>query len=298
MSNEVKIVEHQTPAKVQEFSLQISMINLKEMAEQRELFERFVRVQLKENVDFGVLPGTDKPSLWKPGAEKIANIYMLGSRIISEKKDFSVKDNWAIISYTMEIFHIPTGKAIAQCEGICSSLEKKYKERKVYEWSEQQRKKIPKGTEQTPIGDVLNTIAKMAQKRAYVGAVIIATKASDFFNHDLAEDEEDFREQNPDFEYRQNTAQEEELNRIKQNLKTNPNLNKAAAGSYDNFQSSVVKPVDPKTQLLNTVTALRKEKNWTPQMMSKFIYDNFGKSPNDLSNDELRLLIETLERIN
>src|SRR5207253_1530601 len=36
-----------------------------------------------------------------------------------------------------------------------------------------------------PAGEILNTLQKMAQKRAYVGAVIIAVGASDFFTHDI-----------------------------------------------------------------------------------------------------------------
>ena len=81
---------------------------------------------------------------------------------------------------------------IATCEGSCNSHEKKYKERRVYEKVQMSRKdgstydkRVERGVESTPVTDVLNTLQKMAQKRAYVGAVILATGASDFFNQDI-----------------------------------------------------------------------------------------------------------------
>jgi hypothetical protein len=49
-----------------------------EMRQQRKQFELFVKSQLHDKVDFGVLPGTDKPALWKSGAEKLANLFQLG----------------------------------------------------------------------------------------------------------------------------------------------------------------------------------------------------------------------------
>jgi hypothetical protein len=52
------------------------------------------------------------------------------------------------------------------------------------------RKKEKTGEEMTPIADIQNTLMKMAQKRAFVGATILAVGASDFFTQDL----EDFGE--------------------------------------------------------------------------------------------------------
>jgi hypothetical protein len=73
---------------------------------------------------------------------------------------------------------------IAECEASCNSQEKKYKERFV------KKDNGARVKEETPIYDILNTLQKMAQKRAIVGAVILAVGGSDFFTQDI-EDPED-----------------------------------------------------------------------------------------------------------
>src|ERR687883_2127730 len=40
----------------------------------------FVRTVMREGVDYGVIPGTDKPTLLKPGAEKLCTLFGLSSR--------------------------------------------------------------------------------------------------------------------------------------------------------------------------------------------------------------------------
>src|SRR5713101_3475414 len=48
---------------------------LKEIAEQRELLSQYVRSQMVPNIDFGVIPGTPKHTLLKPGAEKLVDLF-------------------------------------------------------------------------------------------------------------------------------------------------------------------------------------------------------------------------------
>lgn len=127
--------------------------------------DHFIKSSLRKEIDFGVIPGVKKPSLFKPGAEKICKLFQLGSRIADKNSQIDLEKGFAMFNYTIEIFHLLTNKAIAQCEGSANSQEKKYMNR--------------------PTADQLNTLQKMAQKRAYVGAVIMATGASDFFTQDV-----------------------------------------------------------------------------------------------------------------
>jgi len=292
MSNELATVQTITP-------MQITKANLNEMAEQRAIFKVFVADQLKQNIDYGVLPGTDKPSLWKPGAEKIANIFQLGSRIIDRDRKAEIENNFAMFSYTIEVFHIPTGKAVAQCEGICNSQEKKYKERAVYEWDEKLRRKVNKGVSPTPVGDILNTLAKMAQKRAYVGAVIIATKASDFFDHDLSEDEEEFFEQNP-YQEPKNPPIVQKIEKERPKFETKEQVNAEAKGSFDNFKASQVLgpvPNNERQMLGNQMLEEKKRLGWSNEVLNKFVTDNLGgKIPAQLDLNEFKLLVETMKR--
>lgn len=139
---------------------------------------------MKEGIDndYAVIPHTHKKSLLKPGAEKLMRLFGLGARFKSIEKTFDLVENFAMYSYEAEVYHLRTGTVIASCEGTANSQEKKYKERKIYTW--QHGKKIPTGSEAIPVADIVNTLKKMAQKRAMVGAVIIAVGASDYFSQD------------------------------------------------------------------------------------------------------------------
>lgn len=135
------------------------------LAKQRESLNHFIKTQLKKDIDYGVIPGTPKPTLLQPGAQKLANIFQLGSRIVASDTIVDHEQKFILCKYTVELFHLPTGKAIAQCEGSTNSRERKYQRQDMY--------------------SVINTLQKMAQKRAFVGAVVLATNASDFFTQDL-----------------------------------------------------------------------------------------------------------------
>lgn len=152
---------------VSSLSVNLTDRSMSAMQEQRKNLDSFVRSQLKEGIngDFAKIPGTPKPSLLKPGAEKLANLFKLGSRIASKEKHIDRESGFAMFTYTVEIFHIPTGAVIAQCEGSANSDEKKNKNKS--------------------FADQLNSLGKMAQKRAFVGGVIMAVGASDFFSSDM-----------------------------------------------------------------------------------------------------------------
>jgi len=137
--------------------------------------------------DFAVIPGTKKKSLLKPGAEKLMRLFGLGVRFVVLENIFEREENFAMYSYAAEVYQLKSGTVIAQCEGTANSQEKKYKERRVYVNG------TNAGTEPIPVTDIVNTLKKMAQKRAMVGAVIIAVGASDYFS----QDEDEIAKQSP-----------------------------------------------------------------------------------------------------
>jgi len=181
MNNEVMVLESSLAVKFTDKAIA-------DLKEQKIQLVKFVQSQLRKDVDYGIIPGVKNPSLFKPGAEKLANLFQLGSRIAKTDRQVDIKENFAMISHTVEIFHIPTGKVIAQCEGITNSQEKKWRDKAKYVNGQKA------GTEPQLVGDVLNTLGKMALKRAYVGAVIMAVGASDFFTQDV-EDMPEFQQQ-------------------------------------------------------------------------------------------------------
>lgn len=172
-SKEVAVVE------TKELSVNVTDAAIQQMHKQYQQLQQFVKSEMVSNTDYGIIPGTQKPSLYKPGAEKLRKIFQLGSRIIDKTEVIDWEKNFAMFSYTVEVFHIPSGKAISQCQGSANSYEKKYKEKKKYKNGK------PDGTEPVPIAEILNTLQKMAQKRADVGATISATNASALFTQDI-----------------------------------------------------------------------------------------------------------------
>lgn len=123
----------------------------------------FVKISMKKDVDFGVIPGTRKPTLLKPGAEKLCRLFQLRPHfdLIHSIADFEA----GIFHYHYKCSLIKAGEIVGTGEGNCNNKERKY-------------------CKQSPF-DVANTICKMAQKRALIAAVLSSCGASEFFSQDM-----------------------------------------------------------------------------------------------------------------
>ena len=185
----------------------------------------FVQTVMRPNVDYGVIPGTPKPTLLKPGAEKLTTLFGLTVRFQMVEH---VAD-WIGEAYSGEPFFYYLYRCqlwrgdllIAEADGSCNSRESKYR------WREQKRTcpacglaTIIKGKEEygggwlcfkktggcgakysagdpaiegqqvgripnPDICDQVNTIQKMSQKRALIAATLIGVNASEFFTQDI-----------------------------------------------------------------------------------------------------------------
>lgn len=87
--------------------------------ELEKLFSMF-----KENVHFGKIPGCDKPSLFKPGAELVAQ--MMGVRPEYEKEEIDLPGGHKEYRYKCHLFHIQSGIKVGEHESTCSTTESKY----------------------------------------------------------------------------------------------------------------------------------------------------------------------------
>lgn len=178
----------------------ISQNSLAEMKRHRALLAKFVKSQLVEadfknkdsksygEGDYGVIPGTKKNCLFKQGAEKLMRLFSLGVRFKIIDKDIDRYANFAIYTYEAEVYLVKTGQVLATCQATANSQEVKYKERT--EWITNDRGVREQVKVETPVFDVINTLQKMAQKRAMVGAVILATGASEYFSQDVLDGED------------------------------------------------------------------------------------------------------------
>lgn len=168
--------------------------DVESLQSQRGLLRNFVSSQLTEanfdkqgEGDFGIIPGTKKRSLFKQGAEKLQRLFQLGCSFEMVDKIIDKEANFAMYTYKARVYSLrDPSKIIAECEASVNSQETKYKERTV--WKKLANGRSESTKEPTPIYDVLNTIQKMAQKRAMIGATILATGASEYFTQDMLDE--------------------------------------------------------------------------------------------------------------
>lgn len=159
-----------------------------------------IKASLKVGHDYDTIPGTGKPTLLKPGAEKILMMFGLTSEY--EIVDSVVDYQKGVFAYTIRCILSKGSSKITEGLGSCNSYEKKYR----YRWAK--KDDIPAGVdpstlktnnygkyqiENDEIQDQANTILKMAKKRAQVDAVLTVASLSEVFTQDV-EDMAQFRQ--------------------------------------------------------------------------------------------------------
>lgn len=171
------------------------------------LVQEVMRAVMKENVHFGKIPGTDKPTLYKAGAEVLCMTFRIADTY--EVEDLSTPD---MIRYRVNCIgtHQTTGVVLGSGQGEASSSEEKYKWRKAIcneEFDEtpanMRRVKHARGKGgttykqdqvRTEPSDLANTVLKMANKRAKMAMTLNVTAASDCFAQDLEDMDEALRD--------------------------------------------------------------------------------------------------------
>lgn len=205
---------------------------------------------LNEGVDYGIVPGTIKPTLLKPGAERLCAALGLDPRFELQNciENFDAAAPMFHYRYMCRLIHIESGAELATGIGSCNSMEDKYRWRwmdrvpagysadeltarnsTLFEFefainkaetsgkygkssaywqrfkdaiadgsARKTQKQTARGmSDGYEIGGVqyrvpndeifslVNTIDKMAQKRALIAAVLIGANASEFFTQDV-----------------------------------------------------------------------------------------------------------------
>ena len=167
--------------------------------------QNVVQKTLKKGHDFGEVPGTSKPTLLKPGGEKICMLFGLNPEyeFLQTTEDYDKE----FFSYNIRCTLFRNGNPVAQGVGSCNSKEKKYRFINVDEIPENyigQSEQITDKYGRTrykinnpDICSLVNTILKMAKKRAFIDAVLQVASLSEVFTQDI-EDMGDFIQQEQD----------------------------------------------------------------------------------------------------
>lgn len=125
---------------------------------------RFIDVVLVAGSDYGIIPRCSKPSLLKPGAEKILNYLGLIARteVVNRVEDYNI----GFFCYECKVFLIDFNGIIkGEGVGITNTREGKYAKSNAY--------------------SVQNVVLKMAKKRALVDAALNVGNLSARFTQDV-----------------------------------------------------------------------------------------------------------------
>lgn len=126
-------------------------------------FQQLVQNQLKQNHDYGIIPGTPKPTLLKPGAEKILMLMGLrsGFEIVDSARDFEK----GFFQYQVKCYLYRGDILITEGLGAANTKERKY-------------------LKQDPF-TIDNTVLKIAKKRALIDATLLVASLSEVFTQDI-----------------------------------------------------------------------------------------------------------------
>lgn len=171
----LSVIEAQAPH-VTEYVPAVS-VTIEQAKANFERLHQVTRELMKKGVDFDQIPGTPKPTLLKPGAEHLLQFFGLGHKVQRVQALEDWEKGFFYYCYRVTVFKarpMPDGtvyeQVVAECEGSANSKEKRYRNQDVF--------------------TIVNTLQKMAIKRALVGATLQATGTSGMFTQDV-EDLED-----------------------------------------------------------------------------------------------------------
>lgn len=186
------------------------------MKEQVQIIQQVLKSVMKEGVHYAALPGCGTGKvLLKAGVEKINMVCRIGSEPEIDRECDGFDTHFHI---RCRMFDLRTGNTLGYGVGEGSTAESKYAWRRAvcheeYESTEFERRRIhwqPKYENKRPVyengkqvfepveqvrqnpGDIINTVLKMAVKRAEVDGCRKVTACSDVFEQDI--DEEHIRD--------------------------------------------------------------------------------------------------------
>lgn len=195
----------------------IPVFSITEMVAKREFITEFYEKVMVKDVDFGVIPGTKKPTLYKSGAEMLCLMFGLSAKMSILEREFNSDSGFVSYDILCTLYN-KDGNIVGTGIGQSNNGEDKHKYRfltlaglkeaglieadfsrgEAGKEGQSNTYKHPSGFEvkwfgkwpkyrienKNPI-NVANTIFKIAGKRAFVDAVLRVTGAGRIFTQDL-----------------------------------------------------------------------------------------------------------------
>lgn len=188
-----------------------------------EDIDRVAKEHMRDGIDYMVIPGTNKPTITKAGAERLSRFFGFFARTELVERVLERGPGEPFVMYTYNTVIGPLNDAgeivpLANAEGSANSWEAKWRYRNArpacpdcgaqvlihtrkntfwcpadkggcgHSFPDTDTRITGQSVGRVPNDDVwsqVNAIQKIAQKRSYVGAVLIATGSSEYFTQDM-----------------------------------------------------------------------------------------------------------------
>ncbi|MEO1815534.1 MAG: hypothetical protein ABGU93_08100 [Acetobacterium sp.] len=176
---------------------------------------RFIDAVLVAGSDYGIIPRCSKPSLLKPGAEKILNYLGLIARteVVNRVEDYDV----GFFCYECKVFLIDyNGVVKGEGIGVTNTREGKYAKSNGY--------------------SVQNVVLKMAKKRALVDAALNVGNLSARFTQDVED---------------MNIGQEQPVGRNPHELNQNPKTDRPATQKQIQYLETLMRQHNTSSEAMN-----------------------------------------------
>lgn len=310
---------------------------LKLIGQMQAVFQK----NLIKDVDYGVIPGTKKPTLFKPGAEKA--LKLLGCADLYETEEKTEDWDKPFFNYQIKCraVSLKTDKVISEGIGSCNSMEDRYRWRwlflnKVPSNCKAEDGKIDpekykdlfgidlvskqKNTQygwktvfRFPNDDIftlVNTLQKVAKKRALVDAALSAARLSNLFTQDMEDIHKEFQEEKEEPETPPVTKE-----KVKEKPKTEKPKESPATMKEPPEEETKVYPTagepppepisddlsqDVSSLMATLVTKYGRDAGDLLEKIVKKVKDDFGvivkRVPEDFTMDQAKVIIGALNK--
>ncbi len=283
----------------------------------------FIKQVMKENMikdhHYGIIPGTKKPTLLKPGAEMLCLVFRLSPRYEITKTE--LPNGHREYEVICELSSITSGKLQGEGVGMASTMETKHR----YRWankvcphcsadkifaSKQEygggwycnkhkggcgakfKEEDPQITSQATgrrenadVADQFNTILKMAKKRAHTDAVYTVTACSDIFQQE---------EDNPPDDGGPEDNEPEDGDKGKK-YRTKAEAEAAKKKAAKGKAKKDEKPKYLSKEDCEALVAYARSYDWTEEEFQSLISDNGCATVNEVTYDKLKPMMARID---
>ncbi len=162
--SERKVLQFKSPPSLQTILPNLVLSSL-ESNKRIDALKEFVQNSLIRGIDYGMINGFSKPTLLKPGAEKLCDAFGFSKTVDVVNRI----EQWetGVFAYEVKVTLTRKDNGVIEAEGLgcCNTKEASFRHQDSF--------------------TIVNTVLKMAKKRALIDAILSATRASGIFTQDI-----------------------------------------------------------------------------------------------------------------